>query len=488
MQAPRTRVYSPINAFAFFLSLLDGSGVYILAWIFNSVFLSRTLQFSVPQPLLLGLLEFGGLALVTYLIRRTRLNDSLLRVVAGAVGVAVALVTALAYTPIDWQNINNLFFIPLVYIGVLVLFVWGLGGYRASEPDEYERAYLHFRLELTAIALLVILTTLVMRDSIDTLWTGVWGAVLLFFGSGLAALALGNRETVRRETGETSFRSWAGLLVASVGIILLLGILGQGLGTGDVVATIQSGVVAVLSAVGGLLYAFMYIVVWPLSFCGLGLRFGSDQPKPQPTPGPTQQPSFLEQFQQQNQGFDPLNIPSEWQAFFIVLAALLIVAAVLFFTLRWLKTSRQDRDELFEEEHEHFGSWALFLAQLRALFERLFGRFRKPAPESAHAEVDDLAALQGRADMAGTLTIRQIYARLLRQARDAGHPRLPQQTPSEYLRVLSRDLPDLRPDLEAITSAYLDARYSPYPASSLAANMANEAWRHIEGLWAQDKK
>jgi hypothetical protein len=48
--------------------------------------------------------------------------------------------------------------------------------------------------------------------------------------------------------------------------------------------------------------------------------------------------------------------------------------------------------------------------------------------------------------------------------------------------VLSEALPDIRPELQAITAAYIEARYGPHPASPLAVHSANEAWRKIDTL------
>ncbi|MEO5952890.1 MAG: DUF4129 domain-containing protein, partial [Chloroflexia bacterium] len=236
----------------------------------------------------------------------------------------------------------------------------------------------------------------------------------------------------------------------------------------------------VLSVIATILYVIVLVITWPFTFCNISI---APNPNATPRPAVTPQPDPLEQFrkfQRDNGGYNPINIPVEWQAILLVIAGLLVTAAILYFLFRWLSVRRTHQNIAVEEEHERFGSWALLLAQLRELWDRLLGRFRKPIAAEAPVEEDDLALLQGRADMVGTLTIRQIYARLLSNARKAGYPRAPQQTPNEYLRVLVGVLPDIRSDLEAITSAYLEARYSPYPASTMSVNSANEAWRHIE--------
>jgi Domain of unknown function (DUF4129) len=106
------------------------------------------------------------------------------------------------------------------------------------------------------------------------------------------------------------------------------------------------------------------------------------------------------------------------------------------------------------------------------------------------AQEDDLAALQGRPEWSGTLSVRQIYARLQRLAATIGYPRAPQQTPIEYLRVLSAAMPNLTNDFTDITAAYLQARYGAVPAPGPAVLAATNAWKRAEPVLesAKNKK
>jgi hypothetical protein len=142
---------------------------------------------------------------------------------------------------------------------------------------------------------------------------------------------------------------------------------------------------------------------------------------------------------------------------------------------------REDRAKDLPEERESFGSWALLKRQAiqwwRALLARLFP---KRQTEQATATPDDLWALRGNPELSGTLSVRQIYARMQATAARLGYPRAPQQTPLEYLDVLSRAMPHLRADFAAITSAYIEARYSPLPATAPTVAAATSAWKHAE--------
>lgn len=477
MQAAVARPRLALDPLAAFISLMDGSWLYIFAWLFARIILGQVAIFAVPHAVLLGIVELGAMLLTMYVIRRGQ-GDATLRVTMALSGLGMSAILAFVYTPLS--AFTAIYFVPFFYTALLILGVWAAGSSRGTSPDTYERAYFHFRLGLGVIVVSVLFATLVTGSAINALWSELWGVVLFFFATGLGALALGNRETVRRESADSGLRSWGGMLGASIGLILLLGILAQAFGAGDVLSTIRNVVLSVLEVIAGILYVFVLIVTWPFTFCNIK---GEATPNLAPPPSGTPEPDQLEpfrQFQRENEGYNPINIPVEWQAILITIAGVLVLSAIVYFLFRWLSSTRIQRTEAFEEEHERFGSWQLLWAQFRVWLDRLLGRFRKPDAAAEAEEYDDLAALQGRPEMAGTLSIRQIYARLLSDARKAGYPRAPQQTPSEYLRILCNALPGIKPYLETITSAYLEARYSPYPASSASVSNANEAWRHIE--------
>jgi hypothetical protein len=118
--------------------------------------------------------------------------------------------------------------------------------------------------------------------------------------------------------------------------------------------------------------------------------------------------------------------------------------------------------------------------QIKEWFLKLFGRSSKGAEGAARGMEDDLATLVGRAEWSGTLSVRQIYARMQAAAGKLGYPRAVQQTPIEYLSVLSNAMPDLRAEFRDITAAYLEARYGPAPASDPAVQAASRAWTRAE--------
>jgi hypothetical protein len=431
--------------------------------------------------LVLAALEVGGWAVTSAFLERGRLSERTLRTVMSLLGLAFGLALAFAYNPIP-SELSALYFVPFLTTLFLVLGVWMLGGFHATEIASYDRLYNEFRLGMIMIAASALMATLFARSSVNSIWSEMGGVALLFFGAGLVGLALSNRDVVRHETGDAGLRSWGVFLVASVGAILLLGVVAQGIGQGDIVGAFQNVVLGVAVVIGGIIFGIITLILWPLNWLNIHIDVPT-APPPQQTPVPQTTPvDPFADLRRQYGGPVLLDLPPEWKIILVAIACAVIVTLVVFLMSRWLRNTRRDKDHIEGEEHEQFGSWGLFIEQLKAWLLRLLAQFRRAAPAVEDEVEDDLASLVGKAGWEGTLSVRRIYVHLLRSARSAGYPRAPQQTSTEYLRVLSEALPDIRPELQTITAAYIEARYGPHPASPLAVHSANEAWRKIDTL------
>ncbi len=77
------------------------------------------------------------------------------------------------------------------------------------------------------------------------------------------------------------------------------------------------------------------------------------------------------------------------------------------------------------------------------------------------------------------LSVRHIYANLLRLAAHRGHKRPPAQTPYEFQVVLNAVLSGHEADIQTITQAYVRAHYGQVPDSRAELNRIREAWRRI---------
>lgn len=71
------------------------------------------------------------------------------------------------------------------------------------------------------------------------------------------------------------------------------------------------------------------------------------------------------------------------------------------------------------------------------------------------------------------------YQAFLRRSSESGLPRSLSQTPLEFASRLDSALPEAEPDIEALTSAFIEARYTPRPVQPEKASRVKEAWEHL---------
>jgi hypothetical protein len=466
---------------------MDACWVYTVAWLFSSIVLSPVTDFPVPGALLLGLLEFAGWLLASYLIDNTNTSQGGIRAIMASSGFVVSLAIGLVLTPFTGAyNIVSL--LVWLYIIIISVAVWMLGGYRASERAGFSDVYATFRFGLVAIAGAALVSTLLAFGRVNDLWGQLGGVALWFFAFSLVGLALGNRDAIRRESGDGGVRSWGWLLVVTVGLILLLGTVGQAFGSGGLIGALQQVVGAAVGVVAFVLYGIAFLLVWPLTLFGvdLGPLGPPAAQQSQPAPPGSAADALRRTRPDLFEGVTPAAIPAELQSLFMGLASALVVVTLLYFLVLWLRRTRRDMPHPDGEDRESFGSWDLLVAQIKEFFSRLMARFRPQRAAAAGAGEDDLSELWSKPEFSGTLTVRQMYARLLLLAGRAGYPRKPQQTPSEYMRVLSSALPSLKGEFADITSAYIEARYGEKPASSGAVQAAASAWLRAEPVLSSE--
>jgi hypothetical protein len=79
------------------------------------------------------------------------------------------------------------------------------------------------------------------------------------------------------------------------------------------------------------------------------------------------------------------------------------------------------------------------------------------------------------------------YLSLVRRAGELGIRRRPAQTPSEYEPVLASELPDVQTEVDALTAAFIEARYSPRPVDPQAPNQARALWARLRAAMRERK-
>jgi hypothetical protein len=463
---------------------MDACWIYCVAWLFSGVVLSGMAVFSLPSPTVLAALALGAWGLTALLADKTTLPVGVVRALVGVVGVLASVAVTAAANPRGNGGSLGAWLSAGGYDVLVLVGVWGVGTYRATQRPDFDMAYRIFRLGLIAVVTASFLASLLARD-IRAIWEGVGGVALWFVAWSLCALALGNREALRREAGEASTRFWGVLLAGSLACVFFVATASGAFALGGVFGVLQQLVGVVVLAVLTGVYWLVYGLFWLMSLGRLPLKKISREPTPTPTPAPNpvdESSRWLEKIRRDLGDAAPLDISPELQALLTVLTAALMVALVAWLVSRVVGRTRRDEVKETMEERESLGpSWQLLCGQVRAWIGYLLGRFLGGAQvQVAEGREDDLAVLEGKAEWMGTLSVRQIYARLQWTAGQMGYPRAPQQTPVEYLGVLSMAMPDLRGEFSRITAAYVEARYGGSPVSGQAVAAATEAWRRAE--------
>ena len=75
--------------------------------------------------------------------------------------------------------------------------------------------------------------------------------------------------------------------------------------------------------------------------------------------------------------------------------------------------------------------------------------------------------------------MRYLYLQALGRAAERGLARPPHRTPLEFARDLEAHLPDAGEDVQALTEAFVDARYTPRDIAPSEAQTAQTAWQRL---------
>jgi len=306
------------------------------------------------------------------------------------------------------------------------------------------------------------------------------GLVIAYFSFSLVAVALARIEEVSQmpnstRSGFSGF--WIGSTLATVGLLVLLGmglaLFFYGGGLQQVIDWLWPVVVAVVMILVGIGVLFLAIIEALLAFLPVDLS------------------SLVEGFRQVLESLsEALSIltfplledsnldtrPPILDAAHVVLAIgipLAIVGLVLLLT--WYRQWRAGRTGRDESRESTFSTGAL-------------ARGLRAALEDGLARLGELAGLVDRFGVGSrflaALSVRRIYANVVRLATEAGYPRARSQTPYEYLGVLRRALPGRQEEVLAITEAYVAAHYGQVPDTRDELDHLRACWQRIraEGI------
>ncbi len=302
------------------------------------------------------------------------------------------------------------------------------------------------------------------------------GFVIPYFFFALLAVALARIDEVRMlpNSSRVPFTGfWIGSTVVAVAVLTFLGLLvaifftGGGLDRvlewlSPVILLIQIALVGLGAFLLMLLDLIMTQLSLDLSVLGEGLRQILEQLGQLLLP-PVETPPAASEAQGRPLIFGIL------QAAITLAIPAAMIALVLLFT--WRRFRRERRDEGAAEARE-----SLFTA--RAVARNLQAMLQDG--------LDRLAELAGQVGRLGlgsrflaAVSIRRIYANLVRLAAQAGYPRSTAQTPYEYLSVLSEAFPDCEAEVTLITEAYVNAHYGQVPDTREGLERIRESWERV---------
>lgn len=138
------------------------------------------------------------------------------------------------------------------------------------------------------------------------------------------------------------------------------------------------------------------------------------------------------------------------------------------------------------------GYWSTFVTWLREEWARITGRFRavrrdlqsrlRSSPPAAFPLKGDLSSGPRRFRLGGLSPREQVrfyYLSLVRRASERGVGRRAGETPLEYAQNLEKAWPDAEGDIEELTQAFLEARYSRRSFVREEAMSIRERWNRL---------
>lgn len=335
---------------------------------------------------------------------------------------------------------------------------------------------------------------------------GYW--LLAYFIQGLFLLSLAHQSALRAAWAweripidDNIAIRWIGISVLLVGLVVLVALL--------LPASYTFGLSATLNYLLGWLvtgiYALLFLILFPLFILiSQFMRLIGMTPTdflPQPTP-PLPPPSTTEE--------SPM---SDWvgllqsAVFWILLIGIVLYALIMYV--------RQNKALM--SVFKRVGGWHLVMQAVQWLRERFRGARRtvgglvnisrqrvKDLLRRAQANPLGMPSLRLRS-LDSRQQVRFYYLALLRRGAEVGYPRQPSETPAEYAQTLTESLehdsllpgstsaekaikPSPSADIDDLTGAFSEARYSLHTIKPDHAHLARQAWNHLRQRLREDAK
>ncbi len=448
------------------------------------------LQAAVPSvpgflALLLPALYLARLVLSWRLdLTRSRVLVGYLATVSFLIALKLQLYGHYGWLDLAWLrealgDLLTLSFTPTALVIAVVAYVWWRGLRLGQGRPTMGAVYYRFQAGLVGLIAALLLSNL-GNTRLD-----VAPFIFAYFFCGLLAVAIVRLETIATGEKRTSLGGyWLSVFLVVTITVLGLGGLAAALFSYNTLQAVIAGFLRILQPVYDLLVwllmAIGYVIFLILYSIISRLLPGNPTATLTPTPAPA--PDLLAEWQKQQARLVILS--PALVTFLKTVVLIAILALVLFVLMRTLGRRRVLGAGGVEEVRESIWSSAEFWRGLRRLFQRLLDRL---LGRRLGARPSYLSLLEKGEAYRASLSIRQIYARLLAWAAQHGLPRRPEETPYEYLGDLRRALPEATPDLRTITEAYVQVRYGDLPASADELAAVRESWERVHRTDMGDK-
>ncbi len=244
------------------------------------------------------------------------------------------------------------------------------------------------------------------------------------------------------------------------------------------------GLARILQAVGGVLFlaaGFIFSLVLSLFSLLLSPILGNSEAVEQMQPEPLQPPDFIQQ--------TPLP-PNETTAlvigglFWAVVIIAVTVALVFFLRERGYRIRMPAFAALRIRLQTWWrGFWQRLRSQVSQIQQRARAQLRRPKVEAGvpHSPWNfvRVSGLPPREQ------IRFFYLAAVRRATERGVPREESETPLEFVQDLKANWPEAEDQVDMLTGAFLEARYSPHDLDETNVGPVKRAWRQVRASLRQ---
>jgi len=372
------------------------------------------------------------------------------------------LVKIQLFNSLDWLDVAWLLALPealgqilytfrpelLILIGSAI--IWWLGRRLAIHQIDFAASVGELQFGLAILAL-----TFLLRSWLDVDLAHQVPVSVTFFLFALLGVSVAHTYEGAGWLSGTDRGQWSGLLIVSIGLVVLLGAL-------LVVAVSPEMIAAVLSVIKRIWEFILKVIMFLVSLI--------PEPEPAELPPGLQMP---EMGAPEDSGW--LVMPESLRNILRLGWNILVLGSILFALGRlltqmfdWLR--RRLASTAGAEVEPLRGAFRFDLLRLlRGILSKLFGFRLSLRPRQRSGSIVPEVA-----------SVRQIYRQLLEWGAAGGHPRQVSQTPDEYSSVLSRLLPEAGLALDSITRHYVSSRYGLLAPAGAELEQLRQRWCELK--------